>query len=80
MPKVILDPYKRKHEAFLRWFKGKRAECSVTQKDLAEEVRCTQAEISNKTTGKAVITYKDLLIFFKEVDATDEEIVRMMRL
>lgn len=80
MAKVSLDPFDRKTQAFCRWFKGKRAEENITQAELGNKLYYSQAQISNKLSGKSVITYKDLLVFFKESKATDEEIVRMMRI
>lgn len=84
MPKLFKTEYERKIYAFRRWFKGKRAMFGVSQDDLAKELGITQAAVSSKIQPKGErqtsITYKDLLIFFKLVKATDEEILHYMKL
>ena len=56
----------------------------MTQTDLARELDLAQASVSAKLQVKGNnqthITYEDLLILFRVVDATDEEILRFMRL
>jgi transcriptional regulator with XRE-family HTH domain len=56
----------------------------VTQEDLARKLDLTQSAISWKTRVKGdnqtQITYKDLLVFFKELNATDEEILQFMKM
>lgn len=84
MPRVILDAYERKIDSFRRWFAGKRIENDITQEMLADKLNCSQVTISHKTrkNGKdhTQITYKDLLVFFDSVGATDEEIIKYMRM
>jgi transcriptional regulator with XRE-family HTH domain len=84
MPKVFASPCERKVAAFRSWYRGKRAEKNVTQTDLARELDLAQASVSAKLQVKGnnqtKITYEDLLILFRVVDATDEEILRFMRL
>ena len=83
MPKIYANELDRKVYAFRRWFKGKRAMENVTQMALARKMGVTQQTVSNKisTTGTSTeLTYKDLLVMFKEVGASDEEILRYMKL
>ena len=84
MPKIYVNEYERRISAFRRWHKGRRAEEDVSQADLARELGIGQTAVSAKLkikgSGQSVITYRDLLCFFKAVNATDEEIVRFMRL
>lgn len=83
MPKVIFNAYDRKIDAFRKWFLGKRKSEDVTQEMLADELCIPQSCVSNKLKRKGQstqITYKDLLVFFKMTNATDEEILRAMRL
>ena len=83
MPKVYANEYDRKIYAFRRWFKGKRAMNNITLTALARKKGVSHAAESNKlkTTGsnQTEITYRDLLLYFKEAGATDEEILYFMR-
>lgn len=84
MPKVFADETEKRIYGFRRWFKGKRAECDITQKDLARKIGVDQSNVSHMLNPKGVekrqLTYRDLLILFDAVNATDEEILRFMRL
>jgi len=83
MPKQFASELERKIYSFRKWFKGKRAMENVSQIALARELGLSQQAISNKITtiGKgSEITYKDLLVFFREVGASDEEILHYMKL
>lgn len=84
MPKVYTNEYDRKIYAFRRWFKGKRAIENITLISLGRKMGCSHVAVSKKVNpkgeGQTEITYRDLLLFFKEVGATDEEILRYMRL
>lgn len=81
MPRLYADEYERKIDAFRRWYKGKRAMNNVSQQALADKIGVTQGAVSAKLTGEGtVISYRDLLIFLEAVDATDDEILRFMRL
>lgn len=84
MPKVYVDKYDKKIFAFRRWFSGKCRMQEVTQEDLAEALDLTQSAISRKTQVKGnnqtKLTYRDLLILFKELNATDEEILSLMKM
>jgi transcriptional regulator with XRE-family HTH domain len=84
MPKIYADKYDKKIFAFRRWFSGKCRTQEVTQEDLAEALDMTQSAVSRKTQVKGnhqtKLTYRDLLILFKELNATDEEILSLMKM
>lgn len=84
MPKAYLNDYDRKIASFRAWFKGKRAEKNINQDMLTRKTgRCQSAEsrkLRVKGYGQSEITYKDLLIYFEMVDATDDEILRYMKI
>ena len=84
MPRVYASEYDRTISSFRRWFKGKCAMENITQTTLASELEITQSSVSSKIqpngNKQTAITYKDLLCFFKAVNATDDEILRFMRL
>ena len=84
MPKLYYSDYEKKIAAFRKWFKGRCASEGIRQKDLAAKLGLHQVAISNKVRVKgydqSAITYKDLLVFFDSVNATDEEILHYMRM
>lgn len=79
MPKTFLNEYDRRMAAFRSWLKGKMAMQNITQSAMAEKLNCTQANFSCKMLGKTAFSQKELMIVFKSVNATDEEIVRYMK-
>lgn len=84
MPKTFMSEYDKKIYAFRRWFKGKRAMNNITLMALANKMGCSHAAVCRKLQTKGddqtEITYRDLLLFFKESGATDEEILRCMKM
>ena len=84
MPRVYASEYDRMISAFRRWFKGKCAMENITQTALADKLNITQSSVSSKIQPngdkQTTITYKDLLCFFKAVNASDDEILRFMRM
>lgn len=84
MPKVFANDYDKKIYNFRRWFKGKRSMADLTLEALGREMGVSHVAVSRKLQTKGdrqtEITYRDLLVFFKEVKATDEEILHFMKL
>lgn len=84
MPKVYADQYEKKISSFRRWFRGKCRMEDVNQRDLARIMNLSQVAVCNKTKvsgdNQTQITYKDLLVFFKELNATDKEILEFMKM
>ena len=84
MPKVYMNDFDKKIYAFRLWFKGKRAMLNITLAELAREKGVSHASESNKLRTKGnnqtEITYRDLLLYFDKSEASDEEILRYMRL
>lgn len=80
MPRVLpLSNIERKKEEFRKWIKGKRSAEDVTQEMLGKKIGITQQAVGKKMITSQY-TYTDLLILFKTVNATDEEILKMMKL
>lgn len=80
MPKVLpLSSIERKKEEFRKWIKGKRNSEDVTQEMFGEKIGISQQAAGRKMLTSRY-TYTDLLILFKTVNATDEEILKMMKL
>lgn len=84
MPKVYANEFDKKIYAFRRWFKGKRSMNNIRLVDLARKMGVSHTAVSRKINPKGDrqtdITYEDLLLFFKEVNATDEEILHYMKM
>lgn len=84
MPKVYSSKYERKIAAFRKWFSGRRASEGISQEDLARKMGIGQASVSAKIKvagyDQTNLTYKDLLILFDAVNATDQEILHYMRI
>lgn len=80
MPKVLpLGKTERKKEEFRKWIKGKRSAESVTEEMLGKKLGISQQAAGQKMR-KSQYTYTDLLILFQAVNATEEEILKMMKL
>lgn len=84
MAKLFADERDRKIYAFRRWFKGKRASCNLTLMALGKKMGVSHVAVSRKLQTKGneqtEITYRDLLLFFDETGASDEEILHYMKL
>lgn len=80
MPKVLpLSSTERKKEEFKKWIKGKKSAEDITQEMIGKKIGITQQAAGQKMRNSQY-TYTDLLILFKTVNATDEEILRLMKL
>ena len=80
MPRVLpLSPIERKKNALSRWIKGKKAVENVTNVMLGAELGMTGQAVGQKNK-KSQYDFGELLILFKELKATDEEILRLMKL
>lgn len=79
MPKVLpLSAIERKKQEFTKWIRGKRAEEGVSQAALGQAWNVSQAGACIKVkTGN--MSYSDLVIMFRELHATDEEILKVMK-
>ena len=84
MPKIFADEYDKKIYSFRRWFKGKRNLADITLTDLGRKMGVSHAAVSRKLQtkgdGQSEITYRDLLLFFKETKASDAEILHYMKM
>ena len=79
MPKSYFNKYDRTMSAFRTWLKGKMSMCNITQRHLASVLNCTQGNVSSKLSGKTQFSYKELLLIFNAVHATDDEVLRFTR-
>ena len=80
MPRVLpLSPIERKKNALSRWIKGKKAAENVTNVMLGAELGMTGQAVGQKIK-KCQYDFEELLVVFKELNATDEEILQLMKL
>lgn len=80
MPKVLpLSAIERKKLAFSKWIKEKKASEDVTDGMIGKKLGITGQAVGQKNK-KSQYEYGDLVILFKELNASDEEIIRMMKM
>ncbi len=69
---------------FSRWLVGKMREKRLYQTDIGEILGIKQQSVSRKIAGgmegKDVFHQGEMITLFKELEATDEEILRLMKL
>lgn len=80
MPRVLpLSEIERKKLAFSKWIKGKKAMEDVTNAMIGELLGMTGQAVGQKNK-KSQYEYGELLLLFKTLNATDEEILSLMKL
>ena len=84
MPKIYLNDAERGQDRVRKWWWIKKAECDLTDSKLAKKLGVSRQAVSKKLkrngTGQADILVTDLLVMFRETHATDEEILKLMRI
>ncbi|MBQ0113317.1 MAG: hypothetical protein KBT03_09330 [Bacteroidales bacterium] len=60
------------------WISGKMREAKVSQATISKELGITQQAFSYKLFQNS-FTYRDLITVFKAVNATDDEILKVMK-
>ena len=79
MPRVHLKKKDYKVNDFCKWLKGKLASEGISQTELAEVINLTQPTISYKIkTGQ--FDLKEIITIFDFLKATDEEIIKAVKL
>ena len=80
MPRVFpLGEVERRKIAFSKWIKGKKATEDVTNGMIGSKLGMTGQAVGQKNKNSQY-DFGELLILFKELKATDEEILRLMKL
>ena len=84
MPRVSINRKKYIVQTFYEWLEGKRAAKSLKQSDIGKMLGVNQQSVSRKMlgckNGKPSFSQEELLIIFNELEATDEDILRLMKL
>lgn len=79
MPRVSIKKKDYKATDLSKWLIGKMYETGLRQADLAEVIDISQPAFSNRLK-KGFFTYIQLMELFKVLEATDDEILRIMKL
>lgn len=84
MPRVAINKKKYMCRDLYAWIVGKMSLFGMNQTDLGELCGISQAAASTRLLGlkdgKDTIKYIDVAVVLKKFDATDEEILRFMKL
>lgn len=84
MPRVTINRKKYMLQDLYIWINGKMLLKDVNQTRLGEMLGITQQaasiRLSGLKKGRDTLKHNDLAIIFKEFEATDEEILRFMKL
>ena len=81
MPRVAINKKKYMIADLSGWIVGKMHTEKKRQPEIAEAIGITQPALSYRLNSSTdTFTYGDLITLFKKLNATDEEILRLMRL
>lgn len=84
MPRVTINRKKYMLQDLYVWIKGKMSLKDMTQEDLGKILGISQESafyrLDGMKRGNDTIKYKELITLFKAFDATDEEILKFMKL
>lgn len=84
MPRVAINKKKYMLQDLYVWIDGKMSLKDIHQEDLGNILGITQEAVFYRLKGlkcgKDTFKHMDLAIIFKTLEATDEEILRFMRL
>ena len=79
MPRVSIKKKDYMAQDLCDWIRGKLRRKHWTQKQLGEKINLSQPAMYKRlSNGK--FDFAELLVIFKELEATDEEIVKLLRL
>lgn len=79
MPKTYLNDADRAIEKYRRWYKTAKASNDITDEQIAKKIGVSRPAVTQKMKG-GTISLRDALIIFNEMNASDEEILQLMRL
>jgi len=84
MPRVAINKKKYMLQDLYIWIKGKMSFLGMNQTDLGMIWGISQEAASTRLlglkSGKDTLKHNDLAILFKKFEATDEEILKFMKL
>lgn len=81
MPRVAINKKKYMIADLPGWISGRMHREKKKQSEIARTIGISQPAMSNRlNSNEDIFTYGDLLTLFKELNATDEEILKLMKL
>ena len=84
MPKILFSDVDRAIARFRRWYHDSKPSRDMTDTKMAKVLGIAQPNVSNKLKIKGntqtQITLREAMLILKEMQATDEEILKLMRL
>lgn len=84
MPRVAINKKKYMLQDLYVWIKGKMALFDMNQTDFGELLGITQPSayerLKGLKEGKDTLKHNDLAVIFKRFEATDEEILKFMKM
>lgn len=79
MPRVAIKKKDYMISDLSQWIVGRMYTKKLRQQDMAELIGITQSAFCQRLK-KGLFTYGEMLSILKQLDATDEEILRLMKL
>ncbi|MGN0352430.1 MAG: hypothetical protein ACI4ES_12325 [Roseburia sp.] len=79
MPRVAIKKKDYKVSDFSKWLVAKMYEQKLTQADMGKLIGITQPAFCNRLE-KGLFSYSDMLTLFKELKASDAEILTLMKM
>lgn len=79
MPRVSIKKKEYMANDLVKWINRRRADLNLRQRDLAELLGISQPALSNRLE-KGLFDYMDMIKIFKVLNATDEEILKIMKM
>lgn len=79
MPRVTIKKKEYKVSDFSKWLVGKMYERDLSQTDLANLIGFTQQAFSYRLK-KGLFNYSEMLVLLEKLEATDFEILNLMKL
>lgn len=85
MPRVAINRKKYMIKDFTGWVLQKMKMNGIRQEDVGKILGIAQNSFSERVKkcrkeGKNIFTYEEAIVLLKEFEATDEEILRLMKL
>lgn len=84
MPRVAVNKKKYMITDLSRWIVGKMHEKDLNQEDIGRILGINQQSVSrrllNSKKGSDVFSQGELILLFKELEATDAEILRLIKM
>lgn len=80
MPKTYLSDADRALARFQRWYKSAKAGNDVTDAQIAKKIGVKSQQVVSYKMKNGNLTLADLMLIFRELEATDEEILKIMKM